>query len=522
MVQAFRGVGKSWITVAFVLWNLLLNPQLKILVVSATQPLADDFSRFAKQLIKGMPLLQHLTPTDLDSAIKFNVGGVTESKDPSVKSAGITGQITGNRADIIIVDDAEIPKNSYTHLLRERLAELVKEFDAIVKPGGRIIYLGTPQVEGSLYNRLEKRGYTIMVWPVEIPADVSPYNGRLAPFVTKRIARGWPAHTPLEPTRFPRSEIDERKISYGLSGFELQFMLNTTPSEIEKHPLKTRDLIISEMATDKMGWVNCVWSASPEKIIRDLQSGGFDGDFYVRPYTVSEHMVPFQGTVMAIDPSGKGKDETAYAIVRYLNGMLYLVDVGGFTDGFGEPTLRALAIKMIRHRVNYWVAEENYGGGMFVQLLKPVIKQVAEEMKLKNESDWPGCSFDEEYDGWASTQKEQRILDTLTPVIKSHRLVVARSVIEDDLKIQGDMTRYSFIQQMTRMERTAGCLPNEDRLEAVSMACSYWTERMARDTKKAEGDHKKNLLEAELKKFMNAALNFGREPSTGGRWRGER
>jgi hypothetical protein len=158
---AFRGVGKSWITVAFVLWCLLLDPQKKILVVSANQQLADDFSKFCKQLIHQMPMLQHLAPREgqRDSAITFDVGPATPSKDPSVKSAGITGQITGNRADIIIPDDLEVPKNSHTVLLRSRIGELVKEFDAILKPGGRIIYLGTPQVEDSLYPKLLKRGY---------------------------------------------------------------------------------------------------------------------------------------------------------------------------------------------------------------------------------------------------------------------------------------------------------------------------------------------------------------------------
>ena len=100
IVEAFRGVGKSWITVAFVLWVLLLNPQAKVMVVSAGEVLAGDFSKFCMQLIKGMPLLQHLhpRPDQRNSAIGFDVGPATPSKDPSVKSVGITGQLTGSRA----------------------------------------------------------------------------------------------------------------------------------------------------------------------------------------------------------------------------------------------------------------------------------------------------------------------------------------------------------------------------------------------------------------------------------------
>ena len=51
VIEAFRGVGKSWITSAFVCHQLLLNPQRNILVVSASKSRADDFSTFTQRLI---------------------------------------------------------------------------------------------------------------------------------------------------------------------------------------------------------------------------------------------------------------------------------------------------------------------------------------------------------------------------------------------------------------------------------------------------------------------------------------
>lgn len=517
---AFRGVGKSWITVAFVLWNLLLDPNLKIMVVSASQPLADDFSKFCKQLIRGMPMLAHLAARDgqADSSIRFEVGPALDSKDPSVKSAGITGQITGNRADIIIADDIEIPKNSQTHLMRERLAESVKEFDAVLKPGGRIIYLGTPQVEASLYPRLLSRGYEMQVFPVRTPENTAAYHGRLSPFVQRLIDAGVAPLTPLDPRRFPHQEIAERLASYGLSGFALQFMLDTNPSEADKHPLKTKDLIIHDCDSE-MAPVKIVWGSDRPLVLQDLQSGGFDGDFYVRPAWKSDEMAKYTGTVMAIDPSGRGKDETAYAIVRVMHGVLFLVDVGGFTDGFAESTLRALAVRAVRHRVNYVIDEPNYGGGMFRQLLKPVMIKVAEEARLNPEHPDPLArppGFDEEWEGWSSTQKELRILDTLEPIIQSHRLIVDRRVIEADLLVQADKPQYSLIHQMTRMARLKGCLPHEDRLEAVSMACQYWIERLQIDQDHAFQEHKNELLDAELQRFIDNAYNVG-SPRRNGR-----
>jgi len=511
IIQGFRGVGKSWITVAYVLWRLLLDPQIKIMVVSATQGLADNFSKFCKQIIRGMPLLQHLEPQkDYDAADEWVVGPALPSKDPSVKSVGITGQLTGSRADLIVPDDIEIPKNSFTFLLRERLAELVKEFDAVLKPNGEVKYLGTPQSESSVYTRLLNRGYVHMIWPVEVPESPDLYHGRLGPYIKKLLANGVPAHTPVEPERFPTQEINERKLSYGIGGFNLQFMLDVTPSEIDKHPLRTRDLMIYD-CDEAMGHIQHVWGST--KPVNDLVSGGFDGDGYFFPVFSSPEMARYTGTVMAIDPSGRGSDETAYAILRNLHGLLYLVDAGGFKDGFGEETLRALAAKAIRYRVNYWFDELNYGGGMFRQLLKPVMIKAATDARLDPKNPDPLArppSCDEDFSAWSSTNKENRILDTVGPILRSHRLVVDRRVIEADIVQQAEGQEYSLIYQMTRMARIKGCLGHEDRLEALSMACSYWTERMKLDASRAVETHKESQLEQEVRRYHENANRVGR------------
>ena len=501
MIQAFRGVGKSWILVAFCLWHLLLDPQKKIMVVSATQTLADDFSRFCRQLIDGMELIQHLKPkaNQKDSGISFVVGPSLPSKDPSVKSVGITGQLTGSRADIIIADDIEIPKNSQTHLLRERLAELVKEFDAVLKPGGCIIYLGTPQVEASLYRRLPERGYTTKIWTSEIPVNPDIYHGRLAEFVVKRIVAGWLPGTPIDPDRFGEEDLYERRLSYGRIGYALQFMLDTSPSDADLHPLKTRDLLITSLDPE-LGPVRLVWGQDRTQVLQDLHSGGYEGDFYVGPAWASDEMVKYQGTVMAIDPSGRGKDETGYAIVRHLNGRLYLVAAGGFVEGFSDTTMMSLAKLAKLHGVNYVIVEDNYGGGMFSQLLKPHLAREGT------------AGVDEDYDGWSLGQKELRIMDILEPVITNHKLTVDRKVIEEDLKTQTETPQYSLIYQMTRMTRLKGALAHEDRLDALAMACGYFMDRISRDEEKAQKAHKDALLDAELKKFMANATGRAIKP----------
>lgn len=514
IIQAFRGVGKSWITVGRATHRLLLNPQTKVIMVSAGQTIADDLAKFAHTIIMEWDVLSHLRPRrdQKQSALHFDVGPATPSKDPSLKAVGITGQITSSRGDLIIADDIEIPKNSFTHNMREKLSELVKEFDAVLKPGGEIVYLGTPQVEATLYNRLEKRGYERMVWPAEIPEHPHRYRERLAPIIQTRIEAGVAPGTPVDPVRFNEQELFERRLSYGATGYSLQFMLDTTPSAADQHPLKTKDLIIHD--TDReLTPVQLVWGQSRELVLQDLESGGFDGDFYVRRALQSEETSGYQGIVMAIDPSGRGKDETAYATVAYAHGMQYLLDSGGFTDGYSEETMQAIAAKMLRWGVTKWISESNYGGGMFDQILHPVIQQVAEE-----HGEAFKATQDEEWKSWSTGNKESRILNVLEPLIQSHRLVVNRRVIENDLLQQADKEAYSLIYQMTRIARIKGALAHDDRVEAVAMACGYWQDLMKKDTKKSVEIHRQRGIDAEIRKYWKSMGFRGR----GGRWRGDR
>src|SRR5262249_34990700 len=149
----------------------------------------NEFSTFMKQLIFDMPLLAFLRPRpdQRQSTIAFDVGPAKPDPSPSVKSVGINGQLTGSRANVIIADDIEIPHNSDTQGKRDKILELVKEFDAVIKPGGRIIYLGTPQTEQSIYNELPKRGYVIRIWPSRFPKSVDRYGTRLAPYILKAL-----------------------------------------------------------------------------------------------------------------------------------------------------------------------------------------------------------------------------------------------------------------------------------------------------------------------------------------------
>lgn len=502
VIEAFRGVGKSWLTSAFVCWLLVNNPQLKILVVSASKERADAFSTFVKRLINEIPMLQHLRPSDgqRDSVIAFDVGPATPDHSPSVKSVGITGQITGSRADVLIADDVEVPNNSSTQMMRDKLSEAVKEFDAILKPGGRIIYLGTPQTEMSLYNQLPERGYEVRIWPALYPElnQVIKYQGKLAPMITQGLEQDpTKVNQPTDPKRFSEDDLLERRASYGKAGFALQFQLDTSLSDADRYPLKVSDLVIQNL-NPTMGHLKVAWAAAPELCINDLPNVALTGDRFYRPMWKSDDMNEYTGAVMSIDPSGRGKDETGYACVKALAGNLFLTEAGGITGGYELSTLEALAYAAKRNQVKYIIIEANFGDGMFTQLLKPVLNRI-----------YP-CTVEEVKH---STQKEARIIDTLEPVMSTHRLIVDQKVVQKDFDTAPDV-KYSLFYQMTRLTRDRGALVHDDRLDALAIAVAYWTETMARDNNKAASDIKSLAMDKELKNFHRNVFGMGDKQST--------
>lgn len=505
MIQAFRGVGKSWITCAYVVWRLWRDPQLRILIVSANEKKAAENAIFIKQLIDTVPLLAPLRGGSRDSMLNFDVGPARPSPSPSVRCDGIFGQITGARADIIIPDDIEVPKNSETEAMREKLEDRAKEFASVKKPEikGRpgtqseVIYLGTPQSQESIYRHLPDKGYEVRVWPARYPTEENllNYSGMLAPMLMKELeddpslaksVGSASGGAPTDPERFDDMDLIDREAEYKAAGFTLQFMLDTRLSDAERYPLKLKDLMVMDIDPE-IAPVKVTWASSKEQRIEGLPNLGFDGDRYHSPMYISkDHFEPFQGAVMVIDPSGRGKDETGYAITKMLNGIVYLVDAGGLKGGYDTETLEDLARLAMKHKVNTVLVEGNFGDGMYLQLFEPVLKRI-----------YPVHL--EEYT--VSGQKEARMLDKLEPVVQGHRMVVSRSLIEKDAE-DGLGRDYRLFYQFTHLTRDRGALKHDDRLDALAEAVGYWTESFDRDTVSAEDEHKEKLREARLKQFM--------------------
>lgn len=530
IIMAFRGAAKSWITAAFVLWNLYRNPQLKIGVFSGSSRRSVNFVNFCLNLIAEIEELKHLRPQphNRQSSSAFDVGPTLPDQTPSVFAAGISASIVGFRADIIVGDDVETNKNSMSPDMREKLSDSVKEFDAIIKPGGQIIFLGTPQTESSIYNVLGKRGYKVIIWCARYPTGKQrrAYGDRLAGYILHQLRKN-PSlvGTSTEPGRFSDEDLAGREISWGKAGFALQYMLDTSLSDVDKYPLRLRDLIV--MSLDRRSGPDLVsWGSGEHLKLRDVSPISLDGDALYGPSSVSENYSKWQDIRGFIDPSGRGADETTLTIGTALNSQFFVMKQKGWMDGFGDDTLKEIADLCVQFNVKKLIVEEDFGQGMFGKLLAPYLKEAWKKANKNRPRDNPGATAIESERAQKS-QKELRILEVLEVIFQAHRIIMSKELLEDDVlqvrKRDGTelRDRYSLMYQITRLTREKDCLTHDDRVEGLSGLARMFLDAMGlhpgeQAEARAEAD-----LEEELRKFDDEFDNIqGRSGATSGRLRG--
>ena len=474
-IQAFRGVGKSWITGAFVLWTLFKDPEKKIMIISASKERADNMSIFLQKLIIETPWLSHLRPKSDDSRwsrISFDVN-CSPHQAPSVKSVGITGQLTGSRADLMLLDDIEVPGNSMTELMREKLLQLCTEAESILTPksDSRIMYLGTPQTTFTIYRKLAERSYRPFVWPARYPSKskLSQYEGLLAPQIQEDIDLGVEPWTCTDPDRFNDEDLIEREASMGRSNYMLQFQLDTSLSDAEKFPLKMADLIVTSV-NPRTAPDNIIWCSDPSNVIKDLPTVGLPGDYFYTPMQLAGNWEEYSETICSVDPSGRGTDETAAAFLSQRNGFIYLHEIRASRDGYSDKTLLNILDGCKKYGVTKLVIETNFGDGIVSELFRKHLINRRQPVDIEEVR--------------ANVRKEDRIIDSLEPVLNQHRLVVDRSVVEWDYKSNPDAAPeerliYMLFYQMSRMCREKGAIKHDDRLDCLAQGVKYFTDALA-------------------------------------------
>jgi len=168
LILAPRGSGKSTVvTVGYSLWKALMDPQLRVLIVSNTQSQAETFLRLVRNLcvsgkvadIFGDVVGSVWTNTELEFK------GHGNQKEMTITALGASGALVGRHFDVIMLDDICDGKNMATENRRSKVYEwYFQTLLPMLEPDGELHIIGTRWHEDDFYNRIKGGNYKTKIY----------------------------------------------------------------------------------------------------------------------------------------------------------------------------------------------------------------------------------------------------------------------------------------------------------------------------------------------------------------------
>ncbi len=343
LLLAFRGCGKSTLIGLYAAWRLTINPNFRILVLSADDHLAIRMVRNVRRIIERHPACCDILPENPNewAADRFTIKRSADLRDPSMVAAGITGNITGMRADLIICDDVEVPNTSDTVDKREELRTRLHELSFIKSSDATMLYIGTPHAFDTIYADKPRD---------DIPGHIPFLDGfktlRL-PIYTKDGSSRWPE-------KFNLDKIHDIQRRVGQARFQSQMMLapyNINDSYLDPASIDFYDdslLYIKEIRKTYLGdrqilSIRAFWDPA-------LATGSRDKSVVA---------------VIAIDTTGH----------YFLHHLAYLNVTSDANGNIAQAQCKAVADILERFRIPVMGIEINGIGQMLPGILREIIAQ---------------------------------------------------------------------------------------------------------------------------------------------------
>lgn len=160
VLMAHRGIGKSYLLPIYNAWRFYSDKQYQILHQAATDKDAKKNSSATQTTLRRHPLSKGVLGRGKLNIYEWRIIG-SELLEPghySYYARGVKSNVTGGRATEVENDDVEVPSTSDSEDKRDKLKSLLGEQTHILKPGGRILYVGTPHTFDSIYMREIEQG----------------------------------------------------------------------------------------------------------------------------------------------------------------------------------------------------------------------------------------------------------------------------------------------------------------------------------------------------------------------------
>lgn len=168
-----RGHLKSKLIALKTAWEITRDPTVTVLYVSATAPLAQKQLGAIKRILESpkyrsyWPEMIHENEAERELWTKSEIAvdhpkrAAEGLRDPTVKAAGLTTNITGFHATSVKFDDIVVPSNAYTEDGRVKVSAAVSQISSIKEPDAVTDCVGTRYHPKDLYNTFMKQTYTV-------------------------------------------------------------------------------------------------------------------------------------------------------------------------------------------------------------------------------------------------------------------------------------------------------------------------------------------------------------------------
>lgn len=190
---------KSALAALFTAWMITKDPTIKVLYISSTSNLAIKQLKFIKDILTSSIYRQYWPEmvnkeeakrekwTEREISVDHPLRKEAYIRDPTVFTAGLTTNIVGMHADLIVMDDVVVQNNANTETNRDKVLEQYGYLSSIGHIGSRRLVVGTRYHPNDLYSTLRdleindydefgnsintRPLYDFREWPVENVGD---------------------------------------------------------------------------------------------------------------------------------------------------------------------------------------------------------------------------------------------------------------------------------------------------------------------------------------------------------------
>ena len=165
-----------------------------------------------------------------------------------------------------------------------------------------------------------------------------------------------------------------------------------------------------------------------------------------------------------------------------------------YRDGYTDRTLLDILNGCRKFNVTTLLIESNFGDGIVAELFKKHLQQTKQSIHIEETR--------------ANVRKEDRIIDSLEPVLNQHRLICNKSVIDWDYASNPDAAPeerllYMLFYQMSRMCREKGAVKHDDRLDALAQGVKYYTDALSISAFEAIKERRRDEFASMIQDFVD-------------------